>query len=240
MSRAQKVANASSAELNAYAQSLGFPSAAALQTIVKLGSHLRAGGKITQSWVDKVAQVYPNVPFNTIAEYGSKIRTVNDLASVVGVDATAARDYIETYDRTVLADHVSAKVDAHKDTFRAGGLPPASNPALRVTPKTTLRDTLNKLYANGEPDPSKLTADQRSELVERALTNIPKVQRQREALYEREKADPSTARWAVERSTRGDIELAYDASQVVDAAHEELSEAEFDISTQSAQPNVDK
>ena len=229
--RRELLARANTEQMNNLAHSYGFPSYAALQTVIQLASHVQSGGRVTDKWVDKVAAVYPAVPRETLAGYANQIRTVDDLAHVVGIDPATAKSYVRSYDTNSAVQALNARREenAPKEDFMAPvPLTAVVQKQIKDNPPGAIRAAIEKAAHAHEPNyelkdlPSHLRREITASGLEhlaarRTLRNDPHV----EAAYH---DDP----YGADKSRRGDITMAYDQSALMEQVEHETSVADLE------------
>src|SRR5262245_13327178 len=129
--REQVAHNLTPRQLDAFARRAGFPSAQALNTVIRLGAYIQENGHIQQDgrisgvkriareWIDRIAAVYPNIPRSTLLQYADRIHTVNDLARVFGVDPQDAQTYVNNHINNSIETELNRKLDKRTSGYEA-------------------------------------------------------------------------------------------------------------------------
>lgn len=216
MSRQQLVSQASTQQLDALAKSYGFPSAKALQTVIQLGDHISNGGKITDQWMSRIQDAYPAVPRDHLNDLASQVRSLDDLARVVGVDPTVAKEYVTNYRTSLDSNAISQGLDSRVDTFRKVTPPTPSEAAARFGKPSTLRSTIEQQLSKQSIDLKDAPAPIRREVIAKGLERNADLRDLRAAqIINREAGQGSSSR-AI------DVALAYDQHVLTDTGTEEL------------------
>ena len=230
--RQSLAAQATPQELDRLAQSYGFPSALALQRVTRLGVHLHSGGRVTQKWLDYIAPAYPAISPATLAEYAQNIHTVDDLASVVGIDASDAHRYVAQASLNEVVDAVGTRADARADKMVGATDLDAirkQNAPLREATTALRADILRSFNAhNPAVELNELPARERRTLIADAMdANV--AHRQNAAITSRAEIEGGeTDKHYAARTLHDDLRRSFDSHAMQDTAEAELNSADIE------------
>jgi hypothetical protein len=202
-------------QLDAFARRGGFPSAAALNTMIRLGAYIQEGGKTTKEWIDRVARVYPNIPRSTIIEYAKRIHSVADLARVVGVDPRDAQTYVD--------NHIGNSYVTELDKGLDKRTPPHETPTHLKPHDGSLRALLEQQIPSEEQILKSMPRTQRRHALADLLD-----ENLRDQHRSRAQTPTPDDRHFADRTRHDDVAVAYDQHTLMDHAESELSADDLD------------